>query len=374
MSRHIAIILGTRPEAVKLAPVALRLRDAGHWEVDVCCTGQHREMVRPILDFFGVPIAVDLDLMRPGQTLASLSSVAIAALDRLLESTRPDLVVVQGDTTTVLCAALASFYRGIPVGHVEAGLRTGRRDSPFPEEMNRVLTSRLAEYHFAPTERAREALLREQTSAARIWVTGNPVIDALQWAARRVREQPTCASHPVMDRLSRHRRMVLVTQHRRENLGAKLREVCLALRDLSIRFDDTDWLFPVHPNPAVRRVVDDVLQGRSNVHLLAPLSYPQFVAAMDRAMFLISDSGGVQEEAPALGKPVLVTRDTTERPEAVAAGVARLVGTSRETIVSAATELLTVASAYERMARATNPFGDGRAANRIVEALNEALR
>ncbi len=369
----VALIFGTRPEAIKLAPVFLALRATPDLRPVVCVTAQHREMLDQVLDIFGIVPDADLDLMVPDQSLAGLTARAVAAVDGWLAAAAPDLVLVQGDTTTVFCAALAAFYRGIPVGHVEAGLRTGDLRSPFPEEANRVLTGRLADLHFPPTATARDNLRREGVPEERIRVTGNTVIDALHLALVRVRREPPPVPGLDAGDLDGDRPLVLITGHRRENFGPGFARVCRGLARLADRFADHLFVYPVHLNPHVQRPVHEILGDRPNVRLIAPLPYLPFVRLLDRAHLVITDSGGVQEEAPGLGKPVLVTRDTTERPEAVAAGTVRLVGTDEEKLVAEATRLLTDADAYAVMARAVNPYGDGKAAGRIVAACQEFL-
>jgi UDP-N-acetylglucosamine 2-epimerase (non-hydrolysing) len=359
--RKILCVVGTRPEAVKMAPVILALQRSAAFECRVLATAQHRQMLDQVLDFFGLEPDIDLDIMRPNQTLPELTSRLLVALDGVLASERPDAVLAQGDTTTVMAVALACFYRRIPFGHVEAGLRTGDIQNPFPEEANRVIAGRLAKWHFAPTATSRQNLLQEGIPAADITVTGNTVIDALLMTAKR--ELRLDVELPPGDRL------VLVTAHRRENFGAPFREVCRALRSLAERNPHVAFLYPVHPNPNVKDVAYGVLSGLANFKLCEPLDYAPFVAAMKRAYFIISDSGGVQEEAPALGKPVLVLRDETERPEAVGEGVVRLVGPHYEAIVSGAQQLLDDPKAYSAMARGVSPYGDGEAAGRIVQLL-----
>ncbi|MBK8974695.1 MAG: UDP-N-acetylglucosamine 2-epimerase (non-hydrolyzing) [Planctomycetes bacterium] len=356
--RRVLVSIGTRPEAIKLAPVVRALAARPEFEVLTVATAQHRELLDQILAFFELRPDLDLDLMRAGQGLAELTARMTAALDRVLSDTSPDLVLAQGDTTTVFVTALCCFYRGIPFGHVEAGLRTGRRRSPFPEEMNRVLTGRLADLHFAPTARAAANLLAEGLPEAAVLVTGNTVIDALRWTVPRVDASPFTAHDG--------RRSLLVTTHRRESFGPPLLSICHALADLAAR-GDVEILYPVHPNPKVRETVRHHLGDHPRVRLVEPLGYPEFVAAMTAAHLVLTDSGGVQEEAPSLGKPVLVLRDDTERPEGIEAGTARLVGTDRAGIVAAATALLDDDDAYAAMARRANPYGDGHAAERIAE-------
>jgi UDP-N-acetylglucosamine 2-epimerase (non-hydrolysing) len=356
--------VGTRPEAVKMAPVVLALRGEPWARVRVLATAQHRRMLDQVLDLFGIAPDVDLDLMRPDQELADLTARMLSALDRALETERPDVVLAQGDTTTVLATGLACFYRRIPFGHVEAGLRTGDLANPFPEEMNRAVASRLARFHFAPTAEARGNLLREGIPDGDIHVTGNTVIDALLLVA--------AGDTPVGVPLDPGRRLVLVTAHRRESFGAPLREAFGALRALADRNPDVQVLYPVHLNPNVSGPARELLDGHPRITLCAPLDYAPFVSAMKRAHLILTDSGGVQEEAPALGKPVLVLRDETERPEAVAEGVVRLVGTSAPRILAEAQRLLDDPAAYAAMARGVSPYGDGHAAERIVRVLREA--
>lgn len=357
-TRRILAVVGTRPEAVKMAPVVHALRRRSWCEARVLATAQHREMLDQILRFFDVLPDRDLDLMRPGQELADLTARMITALDRALVAERPDMVLAQGDTTTVMVAGLCAFYRQVPFGHVEAGLRTGNLQNPFPEEMNRVLVGRLARLHFAPTAGARDNLLREGIDPATVHVTGNTVIDALLWTADRVDPEPF--------RPPAGKRLILVTAHRRENFGAPFAAVCRALRALADRPDVT-LLYPVHPNPNVHEVAHRMLGDHPSVRLVAPLDYPQMVAAMRACDLILTDSGGVQEEAPSLHKPVLVLRTTTERPEGVDAGAARLVGTDAGRIVAEATRLLDDGSARAAMTGVANPYGDGRAAERIAD-------
>ena len=381
MRKRVAFIFGTRPEAIKLCPVISAMREHGELEPLVCVTGQHREMLDQVLEVFSVVPHVDLNLMRPNQTLGGLTSRAIAAIDDFLQQHKPDVVVVQGDTTTVFCAALCAFYHKIPIAHVEAGLRTGDKHSPFPEEANRVLTSRLADLHFAPTDTSRGNLLSEGVSEDQVLVTGNTVIDALLVAVERVRCQPPVVPGLPLDLLEKSGDMpvVLITGHRRENFGSGFENICLAIADLARRFPQTQFVYPVHLNPNVREPVYRLLGGLgdegslANVHLIPPLDYLPFVWLMDRSVLVLTDSGGVQEEAPSLGKPVLVMRDTTERPEAVEMGTVRLVGTDSDVIIRETSELLTNPSAYDAMAKAVNPYGDGRASGRIVTAIADML-
>lgn len=371
MKKKVSLIFGTRPEAIKLCPLILSMQKHPTLEPHVCVTGQHRQMLDQVLDAFGVVPEVDLALMQPNQSLGGLTALAIAALDTYLAECKPDMVLIQGDTTTAFCAALCAFYRKIPVGHVEAGLRTGNKYSPFPEEINRVLATRLSDLHFAPTSTARNNLLKEGVPAARIFVTGNTVIDALLIALDKVKTNP-----PKIPGLPQFlingksdKAIVLITGHRRENFGEGFENICRAIAELARRFPDTHFVYPVHLNPNVRDPVDRILGKTTdgNIHLIDPLAYLPFVALMNRATLILTDSGGVQEEAPSLGKPVLVMRETTERPEAVTAGTVKLVGTSPEVIVSETARLLTDKQYYDNMAYANNPYGDGYAAHRILD-------
>jgi UDP-N-acetylglucosamine 2-epimerase (non-hydrolysing) len=361
MSHTVVCVVGTRPEAIKMAPVILRLRElGGGLVVRILGTGQHRSLLDQALADFGLAPDRDLALMRPGQGLAEMTGRILSALSSALADERPAFVLGQGDTTTVLCAALACYYQQVPFGHVEAGLRTGQPYLPFPEEKNRVLVGHLAELHFAPTSMARDNLLHEGIDPAVIHVTGNTVIDALLMTAAR---DPSLPLSPATSRF------VLVTVHRRESWGKPLEQVCDALRDLIVRNPDLSVVFPVHPNPRVRDVVGARLGQLSRVHLIEPAGYQEFVALMKACTVILTDSGGVQEEGPALGKPVLVVRDVTERPEGVAAGTARLVGVGRESIVAAVEHLWSDPEAYARFAKVANPYGDGKAAERIVRVL-----
>ncbi|MDK2880820.1 MAG: hypothetical protein PWQ99_595 [Clostridia bacterium] len=363
---RVLCVFGTRPEAIKMAPVIRELRaHADEIETRVVVTAQHREMLDQVLDTFNLRPDYDLAVMRPGQDLFDVTEAVLHGLKEVLGRERPDLVLVQGDTTTTFTAALAAFYSRIPVGHVEAGLRTYNRYAPFPEETNRVLTTHLSDLHFAPTERAREALLKEGIAAERIFVTGNPVIDALFQAA----EQPFQLEPELARAFQENGRVILLTTHRRENLGKPLQDVYLALREVLLAHPDVGVVFPVHKNPAVRREVAGVLTGVQRVYLTEPLDYLPFINVMKRAYLVLTDSGGIQEEAPALGKPVLVLRQVTERPEAVAFGTARLVGTDRYRVTEEVSRLLDDEGAYLKMAGAVNPYGDGRAAQRIVQAI-----
>ncbi|MGH2454522.1 MAG: non-hydrolyzing UDP-N-acetylglucosamine 2-epimerase [bacterium] len=359
----IATIFGTRPEAVKMAPVVAALRASADFRPFVLVTAQHREMLDQVLSAFEIVPDRDLDIMLPEQSLADITTRALAGLYPALGELRPAMVLVQGDAHTTFVGALAAYYHRIPVGHVEAGLRTADRYQPFPEELNRRMTTVLADLHFAPTPAARANLLREGIPRERIFVTGNTVIDALTAMVARAPAAPPAA--PPLN----GRRMVLVTTHRRENWGEPLRQIYLGLLDLLERFPDIELVFSVHLNPAVRRVVSSVLADHPRAHLIEPPEYAPWVQLMRQATLILTDSGGIQEEAPALGKPVLVLRRVTERPEGVEAGTALLVGTDRERIAAEASRLLTDPARYAAMAQSRNPYGDGRAAERIVEAL-----
>jgi UDP-N-acetylglucosamine 2-epimerase (non-hydrolysing) len=355
--------VGTRPEAIKMAPVILALQRQPWANVRVVATAQHRQMLDQVLQFFEIKPDVDLDIMRPNQQLSKLTARLLLNIDDVLCAEKPDVVLAQGDTTTVMTVALACFYHRIPFGHVEAGLRTWDLQYPFPEEANRVIAGRLARWHFSPTQRSRQNLLREGVSDETITVTGNTVIDALFMAASKHPELPM--------ELNPDQRMVLVTAHRRENFGEPFRHVCRALRTLSQRNADVQFLYPVHPNPNVLDVAQEMLGGIENIFLCEPLEYAPFIAAMMRSCLILTDSGGVQEEAPALGKPVLVLRDETERPEAVEEGVVKLVGPNYQRIVEETQRLLDDESAYREMARGISPYGDGHAAERIAGVLQE---
>jgi UDP-N-acetylglucosamine 2-epimerase (non-hydrolysing) len=361
----VMLVLGTRPEVMKLAPLARELRaHPAQFRPLLISTGQHREMVPQYLRFFELEADFDLQVMKAKQTLSDITSRTVQRMDALLRRKRPDVVVVQGDTTAVLAASLAAFYHQVPVAHVEAGLRSRERYDPFPEEMNRRLVSPLAELNFAPTARAKRNLLREHVDPKSIYVSGNTTIDALLYTLKRLPQAPSVPAAWL-----RGKRLVLVTAHRRENWGAGIRNICLALADLAARFPDVEVIYPVHPNPVVRDTAEEVLSGVERVHLLPPLDYVDIVDLMRRASLILTDSGGIQEEAPTLGKPVLVMRKTTERPEGVTAGCARLVGTKRETIFAQASALLTDPKRYATMAHGANPYGDGKAARRIRLAL-----
>ncbi|MCC6765487.1 MAG: UDP-N-acetylglucosamine 2-epimerase (non-hydrolyzing) [Deltaproteobacteria bacterium] len=368
-ARTILCVFGTRPEAIKMAPVvrALAAR-AGEFRPVVCVTNQHQEMLDQVLDLFELRVEHRLQVMTSGQTPNDVTVRVLERLPPVLADTRPAAVLVQGDTTTTFAAALASFYDRIPIGHVEAGLRTYRKDSPFPEELNRQMTTVLADWHFAPTAWARDNLLRAGVAPAAITVTGNPVTDALRWIADKVAD-----GADVVPALAPASRVVLVTAHRRENFGPPFVAMCEAMRAIVERHPDVELVYPVHLNPNVQEPVRRILSGVPRVHLPAPVDYASLVALLKRCTLVLTDSGGIQEEAPSLGKPVLVMRDTTERPEGVEAGTAKLVGTDRDRIVAEADRLLTDPAAYAAMAHAHNPYGDGHAGEAIVAALAAGL-
>ncbi len=361
----ILCVVGTRPEAIKMAPVIGALKRECWCDVRVVATAQHREMLDQVLSLFDIRPEVDLDIMTANQTLSKLTARMVGAMDDVLQQERPDAVLAQGDTTTVMVTALVCFYLRLPFGHVEAGLRTRDFANPFPEEMNRVMAGRLAKWHFAPTASAERNLLDEGVSPQAVHVTGNTVIDALLQVAEK--------NVPLGIELDPDKRLILVTAHRRENFGAPLRDICRAILALAERNPDVEFLYPVHPNPNVSQVVHRELGNHPRIRLCAPLEYGPFVSAMRRAYLLLTDSGGVQEEAPALGKPVLVMRAETERPEAVIEGVVKLVGPSFQPIVRMVQELLDEPAAYRAMARGISPYGDGHAAKRIVSILRDAL-
>ena len=367
--QKILTVFGTRPEAIKLFPVIHALADDARFESRVCISAQHREMLDQVLDITGVIPDHDLDLMQPGQTLDGLTARALLEIGKVLDDEQPDWVVVQGDTTTVLAGALAAYYRKIPVCHVEAGLRSGDIYQPWPEEVNRRAVGTFATLHCAPTETAQAALLRESVDPKNVHVTGNTVIDALYWVTKHAQAHPEIASGLAsLESRFAGKRIIGVTSHRRENFGDGMRSIARAVARIAAR-PDVAVIFPVHLNPNVRAVMNDELSGLDNVALIDPLDYPHFARLLDISHLMLTDSGGVQEEAPALGKPVLVMRETTERPEGVEAGTARLVGTDADKIVYETERLLDDDAAYSAMARAHNPFGDGHSAGRIIDLL-----
>lgn len=381
--KRVLLVFGTRPEAIKMCPLVEEFRkhpDA--FETIVCVTGQHREMLDQVLEIFGVKPDYDLDVMRQGQDLFDVTSRVLLGMRDILERVEPDIVLVHGDTTTSTAAALASFYKQVPVGHVEAGLRTYNMYSPWPEEMNRQLTGRIATYNFSPTPNSKENLLKENVPEGKIIVTGNTVIDALLWVVEKINREKE-----LFDRLGAHlrrngydvarlgkdRKLVLITGHRRENFGEGFKNICCAIKLLSEKYKDVDFVYPMHLNPNVRKAIHQVfgadLNHMENLFFIEPLEYMSFVFLMEKAYIVLTDSGGIQEEAPGLGKPVLVMRDTTERPEAVSAGTVKLVGTSFDKITEELSRLIDDFSAYEKMSKSVNPYGDGKACERIVDYL-----
>ncbi len=371
MPQTILTIIGTRPEGIKLVPLVLELQKRpDEFKSVVCVTGQHREMLDQVLDAFSIKADHDLNLMAPNQTLAQVTARATAGLDEVFSEVKPDVAIVQGDTTTVLCGALVGHYHQVKVGHVEAGLRTGNKFSPFPEEMNRRLVGRLADLHFAPTEHAQESLLQEGTDPSTVFVTGNTVIDTLLLTRERV-TQCIPDSAKGIEHLTKGKKVVLVTGHRRESHGQGFENICQAIRQVADEQTDTTFIYPVHLNPNVQEPVNRLLAGHDRIHLIKPLSYEPFVWLMNQSTVVLTDSGGVQEEAPSLGKPVLVMRDTTERPEGIDAGNAKLVGTSIEKIVTELTELITNPAARDAMAQVKNPYGDGTTSKQIADILTK---
>lgn len=366
---RILVIFGTRPEAIKLFPVVHALKADPRFKCVVCVSAQHRQMLDQVLEIAGIVPDHDLDVMQPDQTLDALTANLLTGLGRVMDEVRPDRVIVQGDTATAMTGALAAYYRKIPVGHVEAGLRSHNIYHPWPEEVNRRIIGTIASLHFAPTATSAAALINENTDPTRVHVTGNTVIDALHWVSAKIEAQPALVSGLAeLEARFTGKRIIGVTSHRRENFGEGMEQIASAIRQIAER-SDTAVIFPVHLNPNVRSVMNDRLSGLGNVALIEPLDYPHFARLLGIAEIMLTDSGGVQEEAPALGKPVLVMRETTERPEGVEAGTAKLVGTSADTIVTEISTLLDDTAAYEAMARAHNPFGDGHSARRIVELL-----
>ena len=380
--KKILLVFGTRPEAIKMAPLVKKLQQMPEeFQTIVCVTGQHREMLDQVLRLFDITPDYDLNIMKPNQDLYDITSRILLGMRDVLREVQPDIVLVHGDTTTSMAAALAAFYQQIPVGHVEAGLRTGNIYSPWPEEMNRLITGRITTYHFSPTPLAKENLLREHVDEKQIIVTGNTVIDALQMVVERLKNDELLANEVSakinqmgydVQRLEGNRRMVLITGHRRENFGEGFLNICHAIKHLAEQYRDVDFVYPMHLNPNVRKPVLEILGEKAeNVFLIEPLDYLPFVYMMQHSTLILTDSGGVQEEAPGLGKPVLVMRDTTERPEAVEAGTVLLVGTNREKIEQGVSMLLDDADCYRRMSEAVNPYGDGLACERIVKKLGE---
>ncbi len=377
--KKILLIFGTRPEAIKMAPLVKALQNSPNFDAQVCVTAQHRQMLDQVLNLFDIQPKYDLNIMQSNQSLYDITASVLLKLKTVLDEYQPDLVLVHGDTTTTFTASLAAFYQRIPVGHVEAGLRTYNLDSPYPEELNRQLTSKITRYHFAPTVSSRQNLLQEYIPAEQIIVTGNTVIDALLWVLERIKSVPqrrqeleALLAKQLNFNLEKTK-FILVTGHRRENFGLGFENICQALKQIAEQEPEVHIIYPVHLNPNVREPVQRILKGLVNIHLIEPLDYEPFVYLMSLAYLILTDSGGIQEEAPSLGKPVLVMRDTTERPEAVEAGTVKLVGTMRDTIVTEVLNLLENSNAYDCMAKAHNPYGDGKACARIVETLKQEI-
>ena len=369
----VVTIFGTRPEVIKLAPVIMELnRRPDRFAVRVCATAQHRQMLDQALSVFNIAVDEDLDIMTPGQTLAEVTARAVERLDRVMDLEQPDVVLVQGDTTTAFTGALTAYYHQIKVGHVEAGLRTGNKYAPFPEELNRRLIGQLTDFHFPPTERAKQALLSEGFPESHVYVTGNTVIDALLWVRERVRQRVPSLPEGLAEWVKGYK-MVLVTGHRRESFGEGFENICRAIRQVADHFPDVAFVYPVHLNPNVREPVNRILGGHERICLIDPLPYEPFVWLMDRATVVLTDSGGIQEEAPSLEKPVLVMREVTERPEGIEAGVARLVGVNQASIANGLIEILSNAGMRKAMTAAQNPYGDGKASQRIADILEIEL-
>ena len=377
--KKVMLVFGTRPEAIKMAPLVKKFQESDDFETIVCVTAQHREMLDQVLDIFEIKPDYDLNIMKQGQDLYDITSRVLLGLRDVLNETNPDLVLVHGDTTTSSAAALAAFYKQIPVVHVEAGLRTNNIYSPWPEEMNRRITGRIATYHLAPTELSRQNLLKENVNDNNIVITGNTVIDALFWVVEKIKNDDKLAETLQINiknngyDVDRQKRIVLITGHRRENFGEGFKNICYAIRDLSIKYPDVDFVYPMHLNPNVRKPISEIFGNEanksSNTFFIEPLDYLNFIFLMEKSHIILTDSGGIQEEAPSLGKPVLVMRDNTERPEALDAGTVKLVGTDYDKIVNEVSQLLENEDSYNTMSKAVNPYGDGSACERIVEFL-----
>lgn len=371
MTRKVMLIFGTRPEAIKMAPIVIQLQKEKNFEPIVCLTAQHRQMLDQVINFFNLPVHYDLNIMKPNQSLYHVTARVLEGLEDVLFKEKPDIVLVQGDTTSTFAGALAAFYQKIPVGHVEAGLRSHNKFSPYPEEMNRRLTGHIADFHFAPTKKAAQNLFNEGIKE-HVYITGNTVIDALLFTVNKVQNNNEYYRRQFYF-LPKENPVILVTGHRRESFGEPFRQFCLALKDLATKYPEFHIVYPVHLNPNVQKPVKEILSGLPNVHLIEPVDYPSLVWLLNRSYMVITDSGGIQEEAPSLGKPVLVTREVTERMEGIEAGTAKLVGTNRERIVSEASRLIEDKAEYQRMARAVNPYGDGTASFKIIEILKKVL-
>lgn len=374
--KKVLMVFGTRPEAIKMAPLVLELRRSKTLNVEVCVTAQHREMLDQVLSLFDIVPDYDLNIMKAGQDLYDITSRVLLGLRDVIQKAKPDVLLVHGDTTTTFASSLAAFYEKVEIGHVEAGLRTGNLYSPWPEEANRKLTGSLTKYHFAPTPTSEEALLREGVKKADIYVTGNTVIDSLFWVTEKISKDDDLQQtfNERFSEIDFNKKIVLVTGHRRESFGDGFENICNALKDIATKFEDAEIVYPVHLNPNVQEPVNRILASQPNIHLIPPLDYLPFVYLMNRSHLILTDSGGIQEEAPSLGKPVLVMRDTTERPEAVTAGTVKLVGTNSAKLIGETTRLLTDDVYYKSMSDAHNPYGDGMACSRIREALETQLQ
>lgn len=376
MPIKVLLVFGTRPEAIKMAPLVHALKEDPDFDTKVCVTAQHRQMLDQVLSLFEITPDYDLNIMKPGQSLSEITANILVNIERVLVESRPDLILVHGDTSTTLSAALAAYYQQIPIGHVEAGLRTGNIYSPWPEEANRKLTGAITQLHFAPTTTSKQNLLNEGVSSEKVFVTGNTVIDALFWVTQKISANTEMRTELAKNYafLDAGKKLILVTGHRRESFGEGFERICIALREVAATHPEVQILYPVHLNPNVQEPVKRILEGVTNIYLISPQDYLPFVYLMSRAHIILTDSGGIQEEAPSLGKPVLVMRDNTERPEAVEAGTVKMVGTEVKAITSAIHTLLTDEHAYNAMSRAHNPYGDGQAVKRIVDMIKKAPR
>ena len=364
--RKILFIVGTRPEAIKMAPLIKEFEKKNNFDVRICVTAQHREMLDQVLDFFNIKVDYDLNLMKPNQSLFTITADVLKALEKVLEKENPDLIFVQGDTSTSFVGALAGFYKKIKIAHIEAGLRSHNKYSPFPEEINRVLVGHIADYHFAPTERAKKNLYNEGIKK-NVWVVGNTVIDALFLGLDIIKKEGRDKYYKFFEFVDFSKKIILVTGHRRESFGEPFRNICYALKELANK--NVEIVYPVHFNPNVREPVNQILSGHPRIHLIEPLSYPYLIWLMSKSYLILTDSGGIQEEAPSLGKPILVMREVTERVEGIETGTAKLVGTNKDKIVKETMKLLESEQEYKKMADAVNPYGDGKASKRIIEII-----
>lgn len=370
IKKQILVVFGTRPEAIKLAPVIIAFKKSGQFDVKVCVTAQHREMLDQVLSFFEITPDYDLNLMKKNQTLFDITARSLKGLEAVMQEAKPYIIFVQGDTTTAFTASLTGFYKKVKVAHVEAGLRSGNKYAPFPEEINRVLTSRLADYHFAPTERA-ASNLRSEGITKNVWVVGNTVIDSLFLGLKIMKNYGDKTYRKFFDFVDFSKKIILVTGHRRESFGKPFENICDALREIAVRFNNVEIVYPVHLNPNVREPVNRILGKHERIHLIEPLEYPYFIWLMNKSYIVVTDSGGIQEEAPSLGKPILVMREVTERVEGIFSGTARLVGTNKAKIIAGIEELLTDKNKYHYMAKAMNPYGDGKTSERIIKIIGE---